>query len=51
MPGNSEGLPLEPSYEAQRENVEIGKLIGFHDIEKRIPIERLIAPEVTKLVD
>ena len=26
-------------------------LIGFHDIEKRIPIERLIAPEVTKVVD
>jgi NitT/TauT family transport system substrate-binding protein len=26
-------------------------LIGFHDIEKRIPIDRLIAPEVTKVVD
>jgi NitT/TauT family transport system substrate-binding protein len=26
-------------------------LIGFKDIEKRIPIERLIAPEVTKVVD
>jgi hypothetical protein len=26
-------------------------LIGFRDIEKRIPIERLIAPEVTKVVD
>jgi len=26
-------------------------LIGFHDIDKRIPIERLIAPEVTKVVD
>jgi hypothetical protein len=26
-------------------------LIGFHDIEKRIPIDRLIAPELTKVVD
>ena len=26
-------------------------LVGFHDIEKRIAIERLIAPEVTKVVD
>jgi NitT/TauT family transport system substrate-binding protein len=26
-------------------------LIGFHDIEKRIPIERLVAPEVTKVVN
>jgi NitT/TauT family transport system substrate-binding protein len=26
-------------------------LIGFRDIEKRIPIERLIAPEVTKVMD
>jgi len=26
-------------------------LIGFHDIEKRIPIDRLIAPEVTKVED
>jgi ABC-type nitrate/sulfonate/bicarbonate transport system substrate-binding protein len=26
-------------------------LIGFHDIDARIPIERLIAPEVTKVVD
>jgi ABC-type nitrate/sulfonate/bicarbonate transport system substrate-binding protein len=26
-------------------------LIGFHDIDKRIPIERLIAPEVTKVMD
>lgn len=26
-------------------------LVGFHDIEKRIPIERLIVPEITKVVD
>jgi NitT/TauT family transport system substrate-binding protein len=26
-------------------------LIGFHDIEKRIPLDRLIAPEITKVVD
>jgi ABC-type nitrate/sulfonate/bicarbonate transport system substrate-binding protein len=26
-------------------------LIGFHDIDKRIPIERLIVPEITKVVD
>ena len=26
-------------------------LIGFHDIEKRIDIDRLIVPEVTRIVD
>jgi NitT/TauT family transport system substrate-binding protein len=26
-------------------------LIGFHDLDKRIPIERLIVPDVTKVVD
>jgi ABC-type nitrate/sulfonate/bicarbonate transport system substrate-binding protein len=26
-------------------------LIGFHDIEKRIDVERLVVPEVTKIVD
>ena len=26
-------------------------LIGFHDLDKRVDAERLVAPEVTKLVD
>lgn len=41
------------SETVSRKNIEniMDALIGFHDIDKRIPVERLIVPEMTKVVD
>jgi hypothetical protein len=50
-----QGLRQEAEHAAPRFHSRLHRclrsVLGFHDIEKRIPIERLIAPQVTKVVD